>query len=82
LNFGTEIKMATVQTLKDLGEQMGLKGTEFRDFIKEQQDLEREERNQQLEHDKIQQDKDDKFRLAQMERQKRKRTTRDRTDEI
>jgi len=37
--------MATVQTLKDLGEQMGLKGTELRDFIKEQQDLDREERN-------------------------------------
>jgi len=28
--------MATVQTLTDLGEQMGLKGTELRDFIKEQ----------------------------------------------
>jgi len=26
-NFGTEIKMATVQTLTDLGEQMGLKRT-------------------------------------------------------
>jgi len=29
--------VATVQILKDLGEQMGLKGTELRDFIKEQQ---------------------------------------------
>jgi len=29
--------MATVQILKDLGEQMGLKGTELRDFIKGQQ---------------------------------------------
>ena len=63
MDFGTEIKMATVQTLKDLGEQMGLKGTELRDFIKEQQDLDREERNRlreeqdkQREHDKIQQD--------------------------
>jgi len=37
--------MATVQILKDLGEQMGLKGTELKDFIKEQQELEREERN-------------------------------------
>jgi len=63
--------MATVQTLKDLGEQICLKGTELRDFIKEQQDLEREEMNRlreeqdkQREHDKIQQDKLDKFRLA------------------
>jgi len=64
--------MATVQTLRDLGEQMGLKGTEFRDFIKEQQDLEREARNQQRKHDRIQQDKLDKFRLAQMERVKEK----------
>jgi len=55
--------MATVQILKDLDEQMGLKGTEVRDFIKEQQDLEREETNQQREHDRIQQDKLDKFRL-------------------
>ena len=64
--------MATVQTLKGLGEQMGLKGTELRDFIQEQQDVEREERNQQREHDRIQQDKLDKFRLAQMEREKEK----------
>ena len=47
---------------------MGLEGTELTEFIKEQQDLEREERKQQREHDRIQQDKDDKFRLAQMER--------------
>jgi len=64
--------MATVQTLKDLCEQMGLKGTELRDFTKEQQDLEREERNQQREHDRIQQDKLGKFRLAQTEREKEK----------
>jgi len=64
--------MATVQILKDLGEQMGLKGTELSDFVKELQDLEREERNQQREHDMIQQDILDKFRLAQMEREKKK----------
>ena len=64
--------MATVQILKDLGEHMGLKGTELRDFIKEQPGVEREERNQQREHDRIQQDKLDKFRLAQMEREKDK----------
>jgi len=37
--------MAMVHVLKDLGEQMGLEGTELRDFLTEQQDLEREERN-------------------------------------
>jgi len=43
--------MATnVQTLKELGEEMGLKGAELKEFIKEQQDLEREERNKQREH--------------------------------
>jgi len=63
--------MVTVQILKDLDEQMGLKGNELRDFIKEQ-DLETEERNQQREHDRIQQDKLDKFRLAQIEREKEK----------
>jgi len=51
---------------------MGLKGTELKDFIKEQQELEREERNQQREHDRIQPDKEDKFRLAQMDRDREK----------
>ena len=53
--------MATVQILTDLGEQMGLKGTELKDFIKKQQELEREERNRlreeqdkQRAHDRIQ----------------------------
>jgi len=71
--------MASVQTLKDLGEQMGLKGTELRDFIKEQQDLDtkersrlREEQDKQREHDKIQQDKLGKFRLALIEREMEK----------
>jgi len=36
--------MTTVQTLKEIGEQKGLKGTELKDFIREQQTLEREER--------------------------------------
>jgi len=30
--------------VKDLGEKIGLKGAELRDFIKEQQNLDREER--------------------------------------
>jgi len=40
---------ATVQVLKELGEQTGLKGTELKNFIKEHEDLEREERNRQRE---------------------------------
>jgi len=65
---------------------MGSKGTELKEFIKEQQELEREERNrlreeqerqresekEQREHDRIHHDKLDKFRLAQMEREKEK----------
>ena len=39
--------MTTVQTLKEIGEQMGLKGTDLKDFIREQQTLEREEREKQ-----------------------------------
>ena len=41
----------SVQVLKELGEQMGLKGIELRDFIKEQQDAEREERTKQREYE-------------------------------
>ena len=37
----------SVQVLKELGEQMGLKGIELRDFIKEQQNVEREDRTKQ-----------------------------------
>ena len=50
--------MTTVQTLKDLGEQMGLKGTELKDFIREQQTLEREEREKQRDHEKIQEQRE------------------------
>ena len=39
--------MTTVQVCKELGEQMGLKGTDLKDFIKEQQEIEREERTKQ-----------------------------------
>jgi len=35
--------------LKEIGEQIGLKGTELKDFIREQQTLEREEREKQRE---------------------------------
>jgi len=36
-----------VQTLKEIGEQMGLKGTDLKDFIREQQTLEREQQEKQ-----------------------------------
>jgi len=42
----------SVQVPKELGEQMGLKGIELRDFIKEQQEMEREERTKQREYEK------------------------------
>jgi len=44
--------MTTVQTLTELGEQTGLKGTELKDFVREQQTLEREEREKQREHER------------------------------
>ena len=44
--------MTSVQELKEIGEAMGLKGSELRDFIKDQQDREREERQKQREHEK------------------------------
>jgi len=62
LYFGTEIKMATVQILKDLGEQMGLNGTELKEFIKEQQELEREESNTLREEQERQRAEQDKQR--------------------
>jgi len=39
--------MTTVHVLRDLGEQMGLSGTDLKDFIGEKQEAEREERNKQ-----------------------------------
>jgi len=47
-------KMTTIQALKDLGESMGLKGTELREFIKEQQDLARKVRAKEREYDEKQ----------------------------
>ena len=77
--------MATVQALKDIGEQMGLKGTDLREFIKEQQDLEREERNKQRAYEMEQQDKqqqqqdkqrayEEKQKQCEMEQQEKQRT--------
>jgi len=42
--------MTTVQTLTELGEQTGLKGTELKDFVREQQTLEREKREKNREN--------------------------------
>jgi len=44
--------VTSVQVLKELGEQMGLKGIELRDFIKEQREMEREERTKRREYEK------------------------------
>ena len=73
--------MATsVQTLKDLGEQMGLKGTDLKDFIKEQQELERDERNKQREYEKEKEQREfekakleaDKVQIAAVEQDKQR----------
>ena len=66
--------MTTVQTLKEIGEQMGLKGTDLKDFIREQQTLEREEREKQRKHEREQQDKQ---RLWQAEQQDKEREQKD-----
>jgi len=60
--------------LKEIGEQMGLKGTDLKDFIREQQTLEREEREKQREHEREQQEKQ---RLWQAEQQDKEREQQD-----
>jgi len=64
----------SVQVLKELCEQMGLKGIELRDFIKEQQEMEREERTKQREYKKenakLAADEQDKQRVFEQENQK------------
>jgi len=49
--------MTTVKVLEELAEQMGLKGTDLRDFIKEQQEMEIEERTKQREEQEKQQER-------------------------
>ena len=71
--------MTTVQTLKEIGEQMGLKGTDLKDFIREQQTLEREEREKQREHEREQREKQ---RLWQAEQQDKKREQKDKKEII
>jgi len=48
--------MTTVQVLKQLGEQISLKGTDLKDFIKEQEEIEREQRTKQIEEPEKQQE--------------------------
>ena len=64
--------MTTIQALKDLGEQLGLEGTDLRDFVKEQQYLEREERTKEREerekqHDFEKEKQDREMELRRME---------------
>jgi len=64
-------KMSTIQALKDLGESIiGLKGTELREFIKEQQDLARKERAKQREYDEKQHEYQKEREKEQMEYEK------------
>jgi len=72
--------MATVHTLKDLGEQMGLKGTELRDFIKEQQGLEREERHRLREEQDKQRAEQDRQRESEKEQRELHRIQQDKLD--
>jgi len=57
--------MTTVQTLTELGEQTGLKGTELKDFVREQQTLEREEREKQRKHEREREVEQEKQRIWQ-----------------
>jgi len=54
-----------VQTLTELGEQTGLKGTELKDFVREQQTLEREEREKQRKHEREREAEQEKQRIWQ-----------------
>ena len=48
--------MASLQELKEMGEELGLAGSELRDFIKEQLALAREERQQERQAEKERRD--------------------------
>ena len=54
--------MTTVQELISVGKQMGLDGVELKDFVKEQQCLEREERQKERESREQQEKERDKDR--------------------
>jgi len=75
-------KVAVVQALKDLGKQRGLKETDLRDFIKEQQELEREERNRQRQHEKIQQDKQREEQDKQRQHEKEMQVEKERMEKL
>ena len=65
--------MTTVQELMSVGKQMGLDGVELKDFVKEQQCLEREERQKeresrerQLEQQEKERDKDRELKRIEL----------------
>ena len=65
--------MTTVQELMSVGKQMGLDGVELKDFVKEQQCLEREERQKeresrerQLEQEEKERDKDRELKRIEL----------------
>ena len=74
--------MASIQTLKDLGEQTCLKGTELRDFIKEQQELDREERNRLREEQDKQREEQDRQRESEKEQREHDRIQQDKLDKF
>jgi len=55
----------SLQQLKEIGETMGLKGPHLISFVRDQQNLEREEREKQTEKEKQDREKDDE-RLEKM----------------
>ena len=65
--------MTSLQELKQLGEEIGLSGNDLKEFIKEQQDSEREERYQQREHERLMQERQLEIDAKQVEAAKEKR---------
>jgi len=60
---------STIQQLKEIGEAMGLKGSELATFIKEQQTLEREEREKLRQEEKEKDERLLKLRQHELEKE-------------
>jgi len=59
----------SVQQFREIAEAMGLTGSEFTNFVKDQQNLEREESREQQRHDKVKEDERlEKTRSFELER--------------
>ena len=58
----------SVQQLREIAEAMGLTGSEFTNFVKDQQNLEREEREQQRQDKAKEDERLEKARLFELER--------------